>query len=71
MERPGATTMRGKPLTLVGPELKSGDKAPDFDAVTEMAIMFYERLTGMATQAQPSGMADSSEQLAESPSLQQ
>jgi thiol peroxidase len=35
MERPGATTMRGKPLTLVGPELKSGDKAPDFDAVTD------------------------------------
>ena len=35
MERPGATTMRGKPLTLVGPELKSGDKAPDFEAVTD------------------------------------
>jgi len=33
MERPGATTMRGKPLTLVGPELRSGDKAPDFEAV--------------------------------------
>ena len=29
-ERPGATTMRGNPLTLVGPELKSGDQAPDF-----------------------------------------
>ena len=35
MDRPGATTMRGKPLTLVGPELKSGDKAPDFEAVTD------------------------------------
>ena len=35
MERPAATTMRGKPLTLVGPELKAGDKAPDFDAVSE------------------------------------
>lgn len=35
MERPGATTMRGKPLTLVGPELKTGDKAPDFEAVTD------------------------------------
>ena len=33
MERPAATTMRGKPLTLVGPELKSGDKAPDFEVV--------------------------------------
>jgi len=33
MERPGATTMRGKPLTLMGPELKTGDKAPDFDVI--------------------------------------
>jgi thiol peroxidase len=33
MERPGATTMKGNPLTLIGPELKAGDKAPDFDAV--------------------------------------
>ena len=32
-ERPGATTMRGNPLTLLGPELKAGDKAPDFNAV--------------------------------------
>jgi len=30
MERPGATTMRGNPLTLIGPELKAGDAAPDF-----------------------------------------
>ena len=34
-ERPAATTMRGRPLTLLGPELKVGDKAPDFDAVTD------------------------------------
>jgi len=33
MERPGATTMKGNPLTLIGPELKSGDKAPDFKLV--------------------------------------
>src|SRR6478672_2096934 len=33
MERAGATTMKGKPLTLVGPELKPGDKAPDFSMV--------------------------------------
>jgi thiol peroxidase len=25
--------MRGKPLTLIGPELKAGQKAPDFEAV--------------------------------------
>ena len=30
MERPGATTLKGNPLTLVGPELKAGDTAPDF-----------------------------------------
>ena len=33
MERPGATTMRGNPLTLIGPELKVGDAAPEFSAV--------------------------------------
>jgi thiol peroxidase len=33
MERPGATTLRGNPLTLVGPELKAGDPAPDFSLV--------------------------------------
>jgi thioredoxin-dependent peroxiredoxin len=30
MERPEATTLQGKPMTLVGPELKVGDTAPDF-----------------------------------------
>ncbi len=33
MERPGATTMRGNPLTLIGPALAAGDKAPDFKLV--------------------------------------
>ena len=32
-ERPGAVTMKGNPVTLVGPELKVGDKAPDFKTV--------------------------------------
>ena len=27
--------MRGNPLTLMGPELKVGDKAPDFDTVSD------------------------------------
>jgi thioredoxin-dependent peroxiredoxin len=35
MERAGGTTMRGNPLTLVGPELKAGDTAPDFDVVDD------------------------------------
>ena len=29
-ERKGAVTFKGNPLTLIGPELKAGDKAPDF-----------------------------------------
>jgi thioredoxin-dependent peroxiredoxin len=33
MERPAATTLRGNPLTVLGPELKVGDKAPEFEAV--------------------------------------
>jgi thiol peroxidase len=33
MERAGATTLKGNPLTLVGPELKAGDEAPDFHVV--------------------------------------
>ena len=32
-ERAGATTLKGSPLTLVGPELKPGDPAPNFEAV--------------------------------------
>ena len=32
-ERKGAVTMRGNPMTLVGPELKAGQKAPAFTAV--------------------------------------
>ncbi len=30
MERTGVVTFHGNPLTLVGPALKEGDKAPDF-----------------------------------------
>ena len=34
MEQAAATTtMMGKPMTLVGPQLKPGDKAPDFQCV--------------------------------------
>ena len=33
MERTGATTLKGNPFTLIGPELKVGDKAPDFSLV--------------------------------------
>jgi thioredoxin-dependent peroxiredoxin len=30
VERAGVTTFRGRPVTLLGPEVKPGDKAPDF-----------------------------------------
>ncbi|HAK88067.1 MAG: lipid hydroperoxide peroxidase [Nitrospirae bacterium GWC2_46_6] len=30
MERTGIITIKGNPLTLIGPALKAGDKAPDF-----------------------------------------
>ncbi|GIV19538.1 MAG: 2-Cys peroxiredoxin [Armatimonadota bacterium] len=35
VERPGAVTFKGQPLTLVGPELKPGDKAPDFTIIDQ------------------------------------
>jgi thiol peroxidase len=35
MERPKATTFQGNPLTLIGPEIRVGDKAPAFEARTQ------------------------------------
>lgn len=32
-ERTGAVTLKGNPVTLVGPEIKVGDKAPDFSSL--------------------------------------
>src|SRR5438552_8064844 len=32
-ERKGGTTFKGNPLTLIGPEIKVGQKAPDFTAL--------------------------------------
>ena len=32
-ERKGAATFKGNPLTLIGPELKAGDKAPNFQVL--------------------------------------
>jgi thioredoxin-dependent peroxiredoxin len=34
-ERKGAVTFKGNPLTLVGNEVKAGDKAPDFKALAK------------------------------------
>jgi len=45
-ERTGIATLAGHPITLLGPELKVGDKAPDFtinqDLVTEVSLSNYE-----------------------------
>lgn len=32
-ERPGGVTFKGNPMTLIGPELHVGDKAPDFTLI--------------------------------------
>ncbi len=46
-ERKGAITMRGNPLTLVGPELKVGQKAPNFTAVGKgMAAVTLDQFKG-------------------------
>ncbi|EST13285.1 thiol peroxidase [Sporolactobacillus laevolacticus] len=45
-ERTGVATIQGNPLTLIGPELKVGDKAPDFtinkDLIEEASLSDYE-----------------------------
>lgn len=33
MERKGIAKMKGIPITLIGPEIKAGDKAPDFNCL--------------------------------------
>ena len=35
MERKGMVTIKGNPLTLIGPELKLGEKAPDFTVIDQ------------------------------------
>jgi thiol peroxidase len=44
-ERTGIATLKGNPITLLGPSLKVGDKAPDFklnkDLVTEVSLSDY------------------------------
>ena len=49
MERIGATTLRGKEFTLVGPELKAGDRAPDFEVVDGTLSPIHLAETGNKT----------------------
>ncbi|GAB6127024.1 thiol peroxidase [Humidesulfovibrio idahonensis] len=49
LERPGLVTMRGNPLTLVGPEITVGQKAPDFSVVNnDMAPVTLADYAGKA-----------------------
>ncbi len=48
VERPGATTLQGNPMTVLGPELKAGDKAPDFEVVDAGMKPFNLGSTGKA-----------------------
>lgn len=48
-ERPEAITMRGNPLTLLGPEIRVGQKAPDFSLVTnDMGVVTLADYAGFA-----------------------
>ena len=47
--RKGEVTFRGKPVTLVGPKLKPGDKAPDFKCVgAGLAFLSLDNTAGKA-----------------------
>jgi thiol peroxidase len=48
-KRPNATTLKGTGLTLIGPALKAGDRAPDFTCAAGM----MDKLTLSATPAKP------------------
>jgi thioredoxin-dependent peroxiredoxin len=37
-ERHGTVTMKGNPVTLIGPEIKIGDKAPNFNALETLGV---------------------------------
>src|SRR5438270_12976176 len=48
IERPAATTLMGNAMTLVGPELKAGEMAPEFEAVDGGLKPFTLANTGKA-----------------------
>ena len=46
-EQTGRVTMKGNPLTLLGPALKEGDKAPDFEVVNnDLAPVTFSSFRG-------------------------
>lgn len=47
IERTGVTTFRGTPVTLLGPEVAAGDRAPDFTVLGhDMAPVRFSSLSG-------------------------
>ena len=51
-ERKGIITMKGSPLTLVGDELREGDRAPDVEVLdNELAPVKLSSFKGKATLA--------------------
>lgn len=52
VERSGVITFKGNGLTLIGPELKVGDKAPDFQLTsTDLGVSTFESLSDHGTKA--------------------
>lgn len=53
IERPGAITFKGSPMTLVGKELKVGDRAPDFQlqAADDLSTITWDSLSENGTKA--------------------
>lgn len=47
-KRANAVTFKGNPLTLVGPELKVGDKAPDFVCLSGLDLVTLSKTPGKA-----------------------
>lgn len=47
-KRPNAVTFKGNPHTLVGPQLKAGDKAPDFRALSGLELVTLAQTPGKA-----------------------
>jgi thiol peroxidase len=51
-ERGGAITFKGNPMTLVGQELKVGDKAPDFELRSaDLSVANWDTLSAGGTRA--------------------
>ena len=52
-ERTGLVTMKGNPVTLIGPELKVGDRAPDFTVVgNDLSQVSLESFRGKVSRKQ-------------------